>query len=186
MEKQRTMKREPTQKRPTRRQLLSMATAGAAAAAAVSLAGADAATVSAGSGPTLVGSWFAVYKRTPGDQLMGIWTYHADGTLVTTGSDHLTRTPSHGHWVSLGNNQFASTVVGINVDAAGNFAGTTEVDTDITLDATGNVQNNISRVSFYDASGDLTGSVSSAATARRMPLVRRTDPVPQAMNVQTS
>jgi hypothetical protein len=155
-----------------------MAAAGGAAAAVAGVAGAG--TASAGAPQTLVGTWYAVYKRTPGDQLAGMWTFHADGTLVTTGSDHLTRTPSHGYWISLGNNQFASSVVGINIDSAGNFAGTTAVDTDVTLDPTGTIQNNISRVSFYDASGNLTGTTTSVATARRLSLVRRSDP-PQSM-----
>jgi hypothetical protein len=130
----------------------------------------------------LVGTWYATYKRTPGDQLAGMWTFHADGTAVTTGSDHATRTPSHGYWESLGGDKYATMVMGINIDSNGKFTGTTRVDTDVTLDPTGNVQNNISRVSFYDASGNLTGEVTSVATATKVPFIHRSDPNPQTMN----
>ncbi|HET9319521.1 MAG TPA: hypothetical protein VFO27_07090 [Bryobacteraceae bacterium] len=143
------------------------------------LAGEGAGTASAGYGMGLTGTWYATYKRTPGDQLAGIWTFHADGTLVTTGSDHATRTPSHGYWESRGGDQYASMVVGINLDANGKFAGTTRVDTDVTLDSTGTIQNNISRVTVYDASGNLMSEVTSVASATKLPMIHRSDPNPQ-------
>jgi hypothetical protein len=127
-------------KRPTRRQLLSIAAAGAVVAA-----GADASVAHAGASSgvspseydPLVGTWLAVYQHSPGSRLWGIWTYHGDGTLVTTGSDHPTRTPSHGGWRNLGNNQYQSSVIGVNVDSTGNTTGFTTVDTDFTLDSSG-------------------------------------------------
>lgn len=176
-----TEKREQHPGHQTRRRLLSIAAAVGVAAAA-GLAGKSGDQASAGYGMGLVGTWYATYKRTPGDQLAGMWTFHADGTAVTTGSDHATRTPSHGYWESLGGDKYATMVMGINIDSNGKFTGTTRVDTDVTLDPTGNVQNNISRVSFYDASGNLTGEVTSVATATKVPFIHRSDPNPQTMN----
>jgi hypothetical protein len=169
----------------TRRRLLSMAAAGALAAAA-----ADAPVARAGSpggvSPSeydpLVGTWLAVYQRTPGSKLWGIWTYHGDGTLVTTGSDHPTRTPSHGMWRNLGNNKYQSSVIGVNVDSSGNTTGFTTVDTDFVLDSSGDLQNNISRVTFYDANGNLTQEVVSKATAMRYAFGHRSDPTPQVLS----
>jgi hypothetical protein len=171
-------------KRPTRRQLLSIAAAGAVAAAGANASVAHAGA-SSGVSPSeydpLVGTWLAVYQRSPGSRLWGIWTYHGDGTLVTTGSDHPTRTPSHGGWRNLGNNQYQSSVIGVNVDSSGNTTGFTTVDTDFTLDSSGDLQNNISRVAFYDANGILTQEVVSKATAVRYPFGRRSDPTPQTL-----
>jgi hypothetical protein len=172
-------RRDPSSRRPTRRQLLSMAAAGGAAVAA-GLTGTR--NASADLNDSIVGTWFATYERPAGTRHLGMWTYHADGTVVGTSDSHLSQTPGHGAWMSLGNNQFAQSSIEILVDAAGNFAGTRQSSTDITFDPAQDLLHNMSRVNSYDASGNLVESVSTNASAKRLPFIRLSDPVPPAIN----
>jgi hypothetical protein len=168
-------------RRPTRRQLLSLATAGSTAAAIAAVASSAPDSAAAEANEPIVGSWLSVYHRSSGEVLTGLLTLHADGTFVSTASDHLTRGPAHGHWMSVGNNQYAYSVLSINMDSAGDYSGMTALDGDITVDPSGQSWTSISRVNYYDASGTLFRTTSSLATASRVPLLRRTDPTPSSI-----
>jgi hypothetical protein len=174
-----TLGRDLAGKLPTRRQLLAIAAAGGAAAAAGVTGTRKASAVL---NDSIVGTWFATYEHPASTRHLGMWTYHADGTVVGTSDSHLSQTPGHGAWMSLGNNQFAQSSIEILVDAAGNLAGTRQSSTDITFDPAQDLLHNMSRVNSYDASGNLVESVNTSASAKRLPFMRLSDPIPPAIN----
>jgi hypothetical protein len=167
-------------KRPTRRQLLSLAATGGAAAAIGAVAGSEPPPVSAQSTEPIVGSWLSVYHRSSGETITGLLTLHGDGTFVSSASDHATRGPAHGHWTSLGNNVYGYSVLSINVDG-NSFVGITALDGEITVDSTGTTWTSTSRVNYYDANGRLYRQTMSQASAQRIPLLRLNQPAPQML-----
>jgi hypothetical protein len=167
-------------RRATRRRLLSLAAGGGAAAAIAVAAGSTPPDVSAQATEPIVGSWLSVYHRSSGETITGLLTLHADGTFVSSASDHATRGPAHGLWTSLGNNVYGYSVLSINVDG-GNFVGITALDGEITVDSTGTTWTSTSRVNYYDANGSLYRQTTSLASAQRIPLLRLDQPAPQML-----
>jgi hypothetical protein len=165
--------------RSTRRRLLALAAAGGTAAAIVTASRSG--PVLAQSNEPLVGTWISVLTRTTGDVFSALLTFHADGTVVNATSDHAAGTPSHGHWQSLGNGQYAYSVMRINLDANGKFAGFRAIDADITMGPTDKTWTSTSRTNFYDTLGNFLNSLTSTAMANRVPLLRMTDPIPQSV-----
>jgi hypothetical protein len=127
----------------------------------------------------IVGSWLCTYNRSNGEVLTGLLTFHENGTVVNSTSDHLTGGTSHGTWTNLGNGLYAYSVIRLSVDAAGNFSGTRAVDADLTVDPAGNGWTSASRTIFYDTSGTLVRMLTSTGTASRIAVVRRTEARPQ-------
>jgi hypothetical protein len=168
-------------RRATRRHFLSTAIAGGAAVTLAGLAGSRAGGVSAQANDPLVGSWMTNYNRSTGEQLTGLLTFHENGTVVNSLSDHLTGTTSHGTWTSLGNNQYAYSVLRLDIDSTGNYAGIRAVDADVTVDPTGNSWTSASRTTFYDTSGNFMRMLTSTGMAKRIPVVRKNDPAPQSL-----
>jgi hypothetical protein len=171
----------PISGRSTRKQLLSIAAASAVAAATDATIARAGSTndVSSSEYDPIVGSWLVAFNRpVAGYRGWGIWTFHGDGTVVSKGSEFPTNTTLHGHWRNLGGGQYAHSVVAVNVDASGNATGFTTVDTDIT----GQPQN-ISRIAVYDTNGYLTQQEEAQSTATKLPIVRRTDPTRQTLNL---
>jgi hypothetical protein len=173
-------------RRPTRRQLLSLAAAGSTAAAITAVTDSGAGTASAQAIEPIVGSWLSVYHRSSGEVITGLLTLHGDGTFVSTASDHLSRSPAHGHWMRLGDHQYAYSVSSLSFDSTGDYTGITALDGEITVDPSGKTWTSISRVNYYDASGNLFRTTSSEATAVRLPLLRRTDPAPPTIDLPSS
>jgi hypothetical protein len=159
--------------------MLSMAATSGAAAAIVVMTGSEPDQAAAQSSEPITGSWLSVYHRSSGETITGLLTLHADGTFVSTGSDHLSRGPAHGHWSSLGNNVYAYSVLSMAFDTSGNYAGITALDGEITVDPGGTTWASTSRVNYYDASGNLYRTTSSLASAQRIPLLRLSEPAPQ-------
>jgi hypothetical protein len=165
-------------KHPSRRRFLSLAVAGGTALAAAA-GGAPVEPAAAQAADPLVGSWMSVYHRSTGELLSGLLTFHADGTVINATSDQLSGSTSHGHWRSLGRGEYAYSVMRIEIDPEGNFAGFRAIDADVTLDPSGSNWTSMSRTSYYDVSGALLRTLTSTATANRIPFQRRTDPIPQ-------
>jgi hypothetical protein len=165
----------------TRRRVLSLAATSGAAAAIAAVAGSAPSPAAAQSNEPIVGSWVSTYHRSSGETIVGLLTLHADGTFVSTGSDHLTRGPAHGHWSSLGNNVYAYSVFSMAFDTTGAYSGITALDGEITVDDTGKTWMSNSRVNYYDADGNLYRQTTSLATAQRIPLLLLTDPPPQVL-----
>ena len=165
----------------TRRRMLALAATGGAATAIAAAAGSAPEKASAQASEPVVGSWLSVYHRSSGETITGLLTLHADGTFVSTGSDHLTRGPAHGHWSSLGNNVYAYSVLSMAFDTSGTYAGITALDGEITVDPGETTWASSSRVNYYDASGNLYRTTSSLASAQRIPLLRLSDPAPQML-----
>ena len=163
-------------RRPTRRQLLSLARV-SGTIAAVAATGLNAESVLAQANDPLVGSWMSIFHRSTGEVLSGLLTFHADGTVINATSDQLTGSPSHGHWRSLGSGQYSYSVMRLNVDADGNFAGFRAIDADVTLDPTGASWTSVSRTNYYDPTGTFVRTLTSTVAASRIPLLLRTDPI---------
>jgi hypothetical protein len=168
-------------RRITRRGVLLTAAAGAGSAV-VATAAARGDAASAQSNNPLVGSWLCTYNRSTGEVLTGLLTFHENGTVVNSTSDHLAGGTSHGTWIDLGNGLYAYSVIRLSVDAAGNYAGTRAVDSDLTVDPSGNSWTSVSRTIFYDTSGTLVRMLTSTGTASRVAVVRRTEPRPQSID----
>jgi hypothetical protein len=68
----------------------------------------------------LVGSWMAEVRSANMAGIILI-TYHADGTIVGTGTDHLRSSPIHGVWVQSAERQFDFTFLRLGFEAGTYF-----------------------------------------------------------------
>jgi hypothetical protein len=105
--------------RSTRRRILSLALAGGAAVAGASFGSTRAGNASAQANDPFVGAWLGDFSRSDGQKILILQTVDDNGTVVTSSSDHLAGSTSHGQWQSLGNNQYAYSQVRMNADSAG-------------------------------------------------------------------
>jgi hypothetical protein len=186
-------KSNPISRRPTRRQLLSMAAVGAATAAVAEASVARAGS-SSGVSPSeydpLVGSWLVTYGLTSGGDLVsskqwGVWTYRGDGTLVAWANNPLNPTHStgHGHWRNLGNNKHQNSLIGVDVDPSATPNGFAKVDMDLALDPSGDLHNLLARIAFYDAGGNLTRESAGKGSAKRVDFTQRGEQVPKVLDL---
>jgi hypothetical protein len=155
----------------SRRKVLGMIAAGGIAAAAGSTT--NPVEVSAQSLDPLVGAWMSTYHRSTGEILTGLVTFHDNGTVINSTSDHLSGGTSHGSWSSLGNGQYAYSVLRLDVDLEGNYSGIRAVDSDVTIDPSGNGWTSVSQTNFYDIDGNLIRALTTMGAASRIPVVRR-------------
>jgi hypothetical protein len=156
---------------PTRRAALAAIAAGGLAVAAASLATSPPA--SAQPAEPLIGSWMSTYHRSTGEVLAGLVTFHDNGTVINSTSDHLTGGTSHGSWTSLGSGQYAYSVLRLDVDAEGNYSGIRTVDADVSIDPTSDNWTSVSQTNFYDIDGNLLRTLTTMGAASRIPVVRR-------------
>jgi hypothetical protein len=107
-------------------------------------------------------------------------TVDENGTLITSSSDNLAGSSSHGHWKSLGNNQYSYSQVRMNTDASGNYSGLRAIDADVTLDSSGNTWTSTTKITFYDMNGNVAQTITSSGTGVRIPFYNTTDTRPPA------
>jgi hypothetical protein len=157
--------------RPTRRAALAAIAAGGVAIAAGSVT--NSTPVSAQANEPLVGSWMSIYHRSTGEVLTGLVTFHDNGTVINSTSDHLTGGTSHGSWTSLGSGQYAYSVLRLDVDTEGNYSGIRTVDSDVSFDPTSDSWSSVSQTNFYDIDGNLIRTLTTMGAASRIPVVRR-------------
>jgi hypothetical protein len=163
-----------------------MGLAGAAAAAGAAIGTGRKPEASAQSNPSFVGARLGNFSRSDGQMIVTLITVDDNGTLVTSSSDHLAGSTSHGTWVSLGNNQFAYSQVRMNVDPSGNYSGIRTIDADVTIDSSGDAWTSTTKINFYDVNGTFLQSITSAGTGVRIPLYRITDTRPQGFSLSTA
>ena len=172
--------------RSTRRRILSLGLAGGATMVGAGLEAARAGGTSAQPNDPFVGAWLGNFSRSDGQMIAILLTVDDNGTLVTSSSDHLAGSSSHGKWTSLGNNQYAYSQVRMNTDPAGNYAGIRAIDADVSIDSSGNAWTSTTKINFYDTSGNFLQSVTSSGTGTRIPLYRMTDSRPQTFSISTA
>jgi hypothetical protein len=164
----------------TRRRLLTLALAGGAAAAGAGLQSSRPSKISAQGYDPFVGAWHGNFSRSDGQMIAILQTVDENGTLITSSSDNLAGSSSHGHWKSLGNNQYSYSQVRMNTDVAGNYSGLRAIDADVTLDSSGNTWTSTTKITFYDMNGNVAQTITSSGTGVRIPFYNTPDTRPQA------
>jgi hypothetical protein len=126
------------------------------------------------------------FSRSDGQMIIILLTVHENGSLVTSSSDHLAGSTSHGTWMALGNNQYAYSQVRMNIDPAGNYVGVRTIDADVMVDPSGNTWTSTTRISFYDTGGNFVQTITSSGTGSRVPLTRTSDTRPGTFTLPPS
>ncbi len=107
-----------------------------AGAAIQARSGSPAAAAPTGQGPSIVGTWQIVAPAAPTVRILQV--YGADGSLVSVGDDHPSRSPQLGTWREAGERQFLMRNISFRFDQGGNLTGSIDVRVVWTLDPTGN------------------------------------------------
>jgi hypothetical protein len=110
-------------------------------------------------GRSLEGSWMLdVNVLTTGTRRSTLLTFTPDGGVVTTGSDHPTRSPGFGSWVRSGEGEFVATWGQLVFDQEGKYVGKFRNRLRMTLNEAGDRLELEGQPETFDLEGNLLTS----------------------------
>jgi hypothetical protein len=120
----------------------------------------------------MVGSWDVVAQSSLGEA-RALYTFASDGTFTMAGDAPGVRTPGHGVWEDLGDNNVALTFKRLRYDPqTGEFTATLKIRATLVLCQSGNGFDGEFQLDVYNPAGNLVSSIPGTLNGTRIVLER--------------